>query len=371
MVSTIRSWLKDKKFLLRLFSFLSAFMIVFCLGTVTAFAADESPTENSPEKNNMGYPALTDSPEDGEDKWPWPVDGLYGSIREALYNANMALLESGFYLIDDVTKDAKEEFQKTPQDYEPTIFKVVDVVAKKVIMPVATVILTYVVLLDFMQNIMEKNNFHDFDTSVFIRWIIKTTVAIYLVTNATTIANAFFDVGSNLADNLVKETDAVKGGGLSNGTLIWNIGLTLRRCGIGSLISILIPVLVVALSSFVIYFAIYIIMIGRMVEIYLHLSVAPIPLASITNREFGESGKNYLKIIFAFVLQVVFILLCICIYGALVKSLEPALKAIEFGEDNVVAVIGGKLLEILAYGVVLVLTMFKANGLAKSILGAH
>ena len=101
------------------------------------------------------------------------------------------------------------------------------------------------------------------------------------------------------------------------------------------------------------------------------MSVAPIPLATITNREFGESGKNYLKIIFAFVLQMFFILLCICIYGALVKSLAATIGTIDVGSENVLAAISGKLFEILAYGVVLVLTMFKSNGLAKSILGAH
>lgn len=101
-------------------------------------------------------------------------------------------------------------------------------------MTIATVILTYVVLLDFMQGVMEKNNFHDFDTSVFIRWIIKTTVAIYLVTNATTIVNAFFDVGQTLANDLVSTTDgSLEAGTLANGSIIEDMSYTLAQCGIG------------------------------------------------------------------------------------------------------------------------------------------
>lgn len=339
--------------------------IIFCFGTITAFAADEV----LPETNDKGYPVLTVEPEDGDIKWAWPLDGLYDSFREVAYNLIMGSLDGSFKLIDGVTAEANTTLQKTPQDYQPTIFGTVDTVAKKVIMPIATVILTYVVLLDFMQNIMEKNNFHDFDTAVFIRWIIKTTVAIYFVSNATTITNAMFDIGKNLADNLVSVT------GNSTETLaevMTDLGGTLRQCGFTTFISMLIPIGLLNVISIIMYLAIYIIMIGRMLEIYLHLSVAPIPLATITNREFGEAGKNYLKIIFAFVLQMFFILLCICIYRTLLSGAAVnAIAQIDVKKDNVAWEINTQLFGILAYGVVLVLTMFKANSLAKSILGAH
>lgn len=351
-----------------IFCFWVAVMIVSCLATITAFAAEQ---EVPKKEDGDRYYQITDNPQDGEDKWPWPVDGLYNSLREALYSVNMNSLDSGFALIDNATEWAKDTTKKTPQQYQSTIFNVVDTVAKKVIMPIATVILTYVVLLDFMQGVMDKNSFHDFDTSVFIRWIIKTTIAVYFVSNATTITNAFFDVGQSLADNLVTEISHINGGTLANGDMIEQISFTLSKCGIGTLICVLIPIVLLSSISLAIYVIVYVIMIGRMVEIYLHLSVAPIPLATITNREFGESGKNYLKIFFAFVLQMFFILLCICIYGALIKSLSVTIGTIDVKSENVLAAISGKLFEILAYGVVLMVTMLKANGLAKSIVGAH
>lgn len=290
------------KILVKLSSFLAA-IIMFCFGTgfgtVTAFAADEVP----PETNEKGYPVLTAEPEDGDVKWAWPLDGLYDSFREVAYNLIMSSLDGSFKLIDGVTDEANVELKKTPQEYQSTIFSIIDEVAKKVIMPIATVILTYVVLLDFMQGVMDKNSFHDFDTSIFLRWIIKTTVAIYFVSNAITITNAMFDVGKNLANDLVTIT------GSSTETLagvMSDLGGTLRQCGFMTFISMLIPIGLLNAISIIMYLAIYVIMVGRMIEIYLHLSVAPIPLATITNREFGESGKNYLKIIFAFILQMFF-----------------------------------------------------------------
>ncbi len=152
------------KILVKLFSFLSA-IIMFCFGTVTAFAADEAP----PETNEKGYPVLTDEPEDGDIKWAWPLDGLYDSFRQVAYNLVMSSLDGSFKMIDGVTAEANAELKKTPLEYQATIFNTVDTVAKKVIMPIATVILTYVVLLDFMQGVMDKNSFHDFDTSIFLR----------------------------------------------------------------------------------------------------------------------------------------------------------------------------------------------------------
>lgn len=353
------------KIIIKVFSFLAAVIIVFGLGAITAFAADEAPLET----NDKGYPILTTEPEDGDIKWAWPLDGVYDSFRGVAYNLIMDTLGGSFKLVDVVTNTANTTLQKTPKEYQSSIFGTIDTVAKKVIMPIATVILTYVVLLDFMQNIMEKNNFHDFDSSVFIRWIIKTTVAIYFVSNATTIANAFFDVGNTLADNLISVT------GENEKTLasaMADLGGTLRQCGLMTFLSMLIPIGLLNVISIALYMLIYVIMIGRMVEIYLHLSVAPIPLATITNREFGDAGKNYLKIIFAFILQMFFILLCICIYRTLLTTVvSDVIAEINVKKNNVAWEINIKLFEILAYGVVLVLTMLKSNSLAKSILGAR
>ncbi len=363
MVLKARLWLKERKFLLRIFSFLTVLIIALCLGSVTAFAEGESE-----ETNAKGYAKLSPEPQDGESRWGWPLDGIYDSFREAAYNLIMDTLDGSFSLIDNVTDTANAELKKTPKEYQSTIFTTVDKVAKQVIMPIATVILTYVVLLEFMQNVMDKNNFHDFDTSVFIRWIIKTTVAILFLTNAVTIVGAFFDLGKTLADNLVTVTSS---GDSTLAGIMDKIDGTLCQCGIGTFVSMLIPIGLLNIVSIAMYMMMYVIMIGRMIEIYLHISIAPIPLATITNREFGETGKNYLKIIFSFVLQMFFILLCICIYRALLVSVGGTIEGLNVATANISWTINSKLFEILAYGIVLILTMFKSQSLAKSILNAH
>lgn len=105
--------MRTPKFLLRFFSFLSAFVIMFFLGSVTAFAADEVP----PETNEKGYPVLTAEPEDGDVKWGWPLDGLYDSFREVAYNLIMSSLDGSFKMIDGVTAEANTELKKTPLEY--------------------------------------------------------------------------------------------------------------------------------------------------------------------------------------------------------------------------------------------------------------
>ena len=115
------------------------------------------------------------------------------------------------------------------------------------------------------------------------------------------------------------------------------------------------------------YVCIYVIVISRMCEIYLHLAVAPIPMATITNREFGESGKNYLKTIFSFVLQAFFILLCIGLFKHLVTSLANTIGA----DGAEFSVITPQMFQIVAFGVCMILLMFKSQSLAKALVGAH
>lgn len=138
--------------------------------------------------------------------------------------------------------------------------------------------------------------------------------------------------------------------------------------GIANLLGMLIPSFLIMVICLVIYVCIYVIVISRMCEIYLHIAVAPIPMATITNREFGESGKNYLKVIFAFILQAFFILLCLGLFKFLILSLAGTVGS---GEEVSFSNIVPQMFQIAAFGICMILLMFKSNGLAKSIVGAH
>lgn len=309
-------------------------------------------------------------PIDGEKPWGWPLEGLYNSMRNMFYKLICSILDGAFGLIDGVVATANTELSKTPSSYNSTVFNLMTTVSHNVIIPIATVILSYVVIYDLITMLMEKNNFHDFDTSLFFRWLLKTGVALLFLSNADTIVNAFFDLGSVIVSNLNSTSSAVTGT-MSDASA--ELGEQLTMFGIGTYISMLIPALLLDLVSIIIYVCVYVILIGRMIEIYIHLSIAPIPLATITSHEIGDMGKNYLKTIFAFILQAFFIFLCIVIYKSLIFSLVDKIGSITLSDnpDGAAWNISGYMFQIVAYGVVLVLTMFKTNSIAKSVVGAH
>lgn len=313
-----------------------------------------------------------DDVSDGEEPWGWPLDGIYEAIRLLLFSMVQMFMSCAFGLLDDGMSYAQTELGYTPSNYGGTdgiggtVFAMVDKVAENVILPIGTIVFTYIVIYEFITMIMEKNNFHDFDTSIFIRWIFKTCIGIYFLSNSSVIINAFFDMGTTLTTNLTAE--------INGGTGTWEAAVLnfydgIKGFGIANLLGMLIPSFLIMIICLVIYVCIYVIVISRMCEIYLHLSVAPIPMATITNREFGESGKNFLKIIFSFVLQAFFILLCIGLFKYLVMDLSGSIGA--EGETVTFSSIVPTMFQIVAFGVCMLLLMFKSQSLAKTIVGAH
>ena len=240
----------------------------------------------------------------------------------------------------------------------------IDVIVKNVIMPVATVILVYVVLYEFISALLEKNSFHDFDTAIFIRFIFKTTIGIFLLTHAMDIVNAFFDLGKVMISGVAKnDSDSINNLIQAKSALEEYIDNTASGTDV---LGLLIPALIFCLVSIVMYIGIYVCLFGRMMDIFMNISIAPIPMATITNRELGDTGKNYVKLIFSFILQAFFIMLAIVIFGFMCSSLG------NFGDSPPdTLTISLHIIEISALGIVLLLAMFKSGNLAKSILNCH
>ncbi len=312
--------------------------------------------------------AELEPPIDGEQPWGWPLDGIYNSIREMLYSLVCNILNGAFSFIDGVTQSAGYELGKTPQDYNGAVFSLITNVSHNVIIPIATVILAYVIIADLITMVMDKNNFHDFDTSLFFRWIMKAGAGILFLSNSDKIVNAFFDLGSMMIDGL--NSESVQLGTMS--AMTSSLEESLAKFGIGTYVSLIIPVGLLDIVSIIIYVCVYVILIGRMMEIYVYMSIAPIPMATLMNREIGSAGKDYLRTIFAFVLQAFFIFLCIVIYKALIFSLAEQLHNLTITDaSNATWDVSGYMFQIMAYGIVLILTMFKSGSIAKSIVGAR
>lgn len=346
---------RRKSLIKRCLAMFMVIVVAFSFCGITAFADDETTTTKY---------------EDPE-RWGWPLDGIYDSVKSTLCTLVLNIFKGSFDLIDTVVAEADKELSKTPEQYNDTMFDTVQNIAKGVMIPIGSIVLVYVILYEFIQALIDKNSFHDFDTSVFIRFIFKSCIGIWFLSNCFTIVNALFDLGTYIVNGVTTHSEVA--GTLSQAVESFETYLDPDCVSLSTLIMVIIPAGFLNIVSLVIYACVYVILIGRMVEIYIHISVAPIPMATITNRDFGDTGKNYLKVIFAYALQAAFIMIAIVLYANLCgERLGKALTSVTTSTPmEMTAAINNNILYCIALGVVLILTMFKSGNVAKSILNCH
>ena len=225
------------------------------------------------------------------------------------------------------------------------------------ILPIAGIILTIVMTLELIQLITDRNNMHDVDTWMFFKWIFKTACAVLIVSHTWDIVMGVFDLAQYVisqASGIISDTTS-----LNITSLIADLETRLNAMEIGELLGLWLQSLIVGISMWALSICIFIIAYGRMIEIYLVTSVAPIPMAATTNREWGQMGQNYLKSLFALGFQGFLIMVCVAIYAVLVRNMIV--------DTNVSTAIWS----CMGYTVLLCFTLFKTGSLSKSLFGAH
>jgi len=264
---------------------------------------------------------------------------------------------AGFIEVNQKVGEIGGQVGQTPQGWNPGIFSMIRTLSETVILPVAGMILTFVLVYELIHMIMEKNNMHEFDTFNIFKWIFKTFIAIYIMTNTFNIVMAVFDVSQHVVSRsagVISDQTAID---ISSVTA--SMRVQLEAMGTGELLGLYFESMFVSLTIWALTLCIFIIVFGRMIEIYLVTSVAPIPFATMVNREWGQIGNNYLKSLFALGFQGFLIMVCVGIYAVLVQT-------ISFG-DNIHSAIWS----CLGYTVLLCFALFKTGTLAKSIFSAH
>lgn len=245
----------------------------------------------------------------------------------------------------------------TPQAWNSGVFSMVQNLSETVMLPIAGIILTFVMTYELIQMIMERNNMHDFETFMFFKWIFKTFIAVTLVTNTWNIVMAVFDVAQSVVNSAagVIVTDA----SIDLTTIITDLEAQLMAMEIGPLLSLWIQSTLMGILSHVLTICIFIIVFGRMIEVYLVTSLAPIPMATMTNREWGQMGQNYLRTLFALGFQAFLIMVCVAIYSVLVQNISVS------GD------ISNAIWTCMGYTVLLCFCLFKTSSLARSVFNAH
>lgn len=282
-------------------------------------------------------------------------------IEEAIKDLLMGWIESNltnmFTDVNDKVGTIATEVGKTPASWDANIYQMIRGLSENVIVPIAGIIITFVLCYELISMITEKNNLHDTDTWMFFKWFFKAAVAIYLVTNTFDIVMAVFDIGQNVVAGAA---------GVINGSTSIDIDATLAEMrtsmeamGIGELLALSIETLLISLCLKIMSILITVILYGRMIEIYCTVSIAPIPVATMSNREWGSIGNNYLKALFALAFQGFLNMICVGIYAVLINNMIIA------------ANIHSALFSVAAYTVILCFSLFKTGSLAKSLFNAH
>ena len=227
--------------------------------------------------------------------------------------------------------------------------------SETVIIPVAGVILTFVLCYELITMIIERNNMADFETFTFFKWIFKTVCAIFILTNTFTIVMAVFA----LAQNVVNNSAAVITDSVAVTISMADFEASLRAMGWGELLAIYMESIVISFGMRIMSVIIFVIIYGRMIQIYMTVSVAPIPFATMVNREWGNIGTNYLKSLFALAFQGFLIMVCVAIYAILLATITTS--------ENVHAMMW----QTIYITVVLCFTLFQTGNLARAIFGGH
>ncbi len=278
-------------------------------------------------------------------------------LKEMLVGGIMDNLTGLFDSVNEQVSEIAGTVGQTPQGWNGGVFSMIQNLSENVVVPIAGIILAIVVTMELIQMLIDHNNMHDFDTFMIYKWIFKTFVSVTIVTNTWNIVMAVFDVAQNVVNNaagiIISDTS------LDLSSVVTNMEARLMDMEIGSLFGLWFQSMLVGMISWGLTISIFVIVYGRMIEIYLVTSIAPIPMATMANREWGQMGQNYLRSLFALGFQAFLIIICVAVYAVLVQTIavdEDVIKAIW---------------TCIGYTVLLCFTLFKTSSLSKSIFNAH
>ena len=285
------------------------------------------------------------------------MQALTDWLKEILVGGIVGNLSGMFNTVNQKVGEISTQVGLTPQAWNGDVFNMVQSLSETVMVPIAGVILAFVMTLELIQLIVDKNNFHDIESAVFFKWIFKSACAILIVTNTWDIVMGIFD----LAQGMVQNASGVIVGNtaIDSSSVTADLEARLMEMDLGPLFGLWFQSLFVGITIWVLVICIFLVTFGRMIEIYLVTSVAPIPMATMMNHEWGQIGQNYLRSLFALGFQAFLIIVCVGIYAALVQN-------IALDGDITYAI-----WTCMGYTVLLCFTLFKTSSMARSIFNAH
>ena len=283
------------------------------------------------------------------------VDLLFGWVKDLLIDLITGNFTGMFNEVNARVGEIAGQVGQTPQGWNAEVFGMIRALSEGAVTPIAGMILTFVLCYELIQMILEKNNMAEFDVANIYKWIVKTFCAVYILTHTFDIVMGVFA----LAQTVVNSSAGIIGGSLDMNLALGGLDAQLAAMGVGELIGLYIESAVLSLAMKAISVCVFLIIHGRMIEIYLTISVAPIPLSTMANREWGSIGSNYLKSLFALAFQGFIIMVCVAVYAILLQGVTAA--------ANIHLAMWG----CAGYTLLLCFTLFKTASITKSLFSAH
>ena len=285
------------------------------------------------------------------------LEALTNWLKEMLVGGIMSNLSGMFDSVNQQVADISVQVGQTPQGWNGSIFSMIENLSNSIMVPIAGVILAIVMTVDLIQMIADKNNLHDVDTWMIFKWVFKSAAAILIVTNTWNIVMGVFDMAQSVVAQAagVINSDA----SIDISSVMTDLEPRLMEMDLGPLFGLWFQSMFIGVTMWALYICIFIVIYGRMIEIYLYTSVAPIPFATMSNREWGQIGTNYFRGLFALAFQAFLMMVCVAIYAVLVAGIQFS--------DN----LSSSLFGVMAYTVILCFSLFKTGSLSKSIFNAH
>ena len=289
------------------------------------------------------------------------MDFLWEKITDWLKDLLISGIKDNLTGLFDATNQQVAEISgqvgMTPQGWNASIFNMIQNLSETVIVPIAGAILAFVMTLELIQLITEKNNLGDVDSWMFFKWAFKSAAAVLIVTNTWNIVMGIFDAAQSVvgsASGLVTSSTSI-----DISSVLGDLEGKLEEMDIGPLLGLWFQSLFVGICTWALSICIFIVIYSRMIEIYLTTSLAPIPMATMMGKEWGGMGQNYLRSLLALGFQAFLIIVCVAIYAVLVQNIASM-------EDITAAI-----WTCMGYTVLLCFCLFKTGSLAKGIFAAH
>lgn len=286
------------------------------------------------------------------------TDWITEWLRGLLIDGIMGNLEGLFTNLNNRVGEIAVEVGTSPATWNAGVFALIRQLSETVVLPIAGIVLTFVMCYELIQMLIDRNNLHDIDTWLFFKWIIKTFIAVTILSNTFNIVMAVFDVAQSV---VAQSAGLVQGTTDISPNLVANMQATIEQMELGPLLGLWLQSFVVHHTMTALNIFIFVVVYGRMIEIYMLTSLAPLPFATVVNRDLGHMGHNYFRSLLAIGFQGLLIIVCLAIYAVLIRSIAAAGGTDIF--ETIWTAIGCTVL--------LCFTLLKTGSLAKAVFGAH